>query len=128
MDLYERNGNILYILNVLKKYSDEEHKLYATEIAEKVKEIYGVDIDSRTVRRNINLLKYKFKYDISTREENGKGYYISRDPETDFEKGEIRAIIDTFSYSNYIVPSVAKNIIKKCKSLQNIYENKSLNN
>ena len=46
MDLYERNGNILYILNVLKKYSDEEHKLYATEIAEKVKEIYGVDIDS----------------------------------------------------------------------------------
>ena len=27
MDLYERNGNILYILNVLKKYSDEEHKL-----------------------------------------------------------------------------------------------------
>jgi len=128
MDLYERNGNILYILNVLKKYSDEEHKLYATEISKKIKEIYDVDIDSRTVRRNINLLKYKFEYDISTREENGKGYYINRDPETDFEKGEIRAIIDTFSYSNYIVPSVAKNIIKKCKNLQNIYENKSLNN
>ena len=25
MDLYEKNGNILYILNVLKKYSDEDH-------------------------------------------------------------------------------------------------------
>ena len=116
MDLYERNGNILYILNVLKKYSDEEHKLYATEIAEKVKEIYGVDIDSRTVRRNINLLKYKFEYDISTREENGKGYYISRDPETDFEKGEIRAIIDTFSYSNYIVCFLIINFRRTCES------------
>ena len=128
MELYERNGNILYVLNVLKKYSDEDHKLYATEIAEKIKEIYGIDIDSRTVRRNINLLKYKFEYDISTREENGKGYYISKNPDTDFEKGEIRAIIDTFSYSNYIVPSVAKNIIKKCKNLQNVYENKDLEN
>lgn len=128
MDLYEKNGNILYVLNVLKKYSDEDHKLYATEIAEKIKEIYGVDIDSRTVRRNINLLKYKLEYDISTREDNGKGYYISKNPDTDFEKGEIRAIIDTFSYSNYIVPSVAKDIIKKCKNLQNVYENKDLEN
>ena len=59
MDLYEKNGNILYILNVLKKYSDEEHKLSATEIQIKIKEIYNVDIDSRTIRRNINLLKYK---------------------------------------------------------------------
>lgn len=126
MDLYEKNGNILYILNVLKKYSDEEHMLSAIEIQRKVKEIYNVEIDPRTIRRNINLLKYKLDYDISTREENGKGYYINRDPETDFESGEIRAIIDNFSYANYIVPSVAKEIIKKCKKMQNIYENEKL--
>ena len=126
MDLYEKNGNILYILNVLKKYSDEEHMLSAIEIQRKVKEIYDVEIDPRTIRRNINLLKYKLDYDISTREENGKGYYINRDPETDFEPGEIRAIIDNFSYANYIVPSVAKEIINKCKNMQNIYENEKL--
>lgn len=128
MDLYEKNGNCIYILNVLKKYTDSEHTLASTEIAEKVKEIYNVEIDPRTIRRNINLLKYKLNYDISTREENGKGYYLTRNPETDFEIGEIRAIIDTFSYSNYIVPSVAENIIKKCKNLQNVYENQSLRN
>ena len=126
MELYEKNGNILYILNVLKKYSNEEHMLSATEIQRKVKEIYDVEIDPRTIRRNINLLKYKLDYDISTREENGKGYYINRDPETDFEPGEIRAIIDNFSYANYIVPSIAKEIIKKCKNMQNIYENEKL--
>ena len=70
MDLYEKNGNILYILNILKKYSDEEHKMTATEIQKMVKEIYNIEIDPRTIRRNINLLKYKFNYDISTREEN----------------------------------------------------------
>ena len=32
MELYEKNGNILYILNVLKKYSDEERKLSIFEI------------------------------------------------------------------------------------------------
>lgn len=128
MDLYEKNGNILYILNVLKKYSDENHLLKTTEIREKIKEIYDIEIDTRTIRRNINLLKYKLDYDISTRDENGKGYYISKDPETDFEQGEIRAIIDTFSYASYIVPSVSQSVIKKCKNLQNVYENEKLKN
>lgn len=123
MDLYEKNGNILYILNILKKYTDEDHMFSATEIQLKIKEIYNVEIDTRTIRRNINLLKYKLNYDISTRDENKKGYYLNRDPETDFEPGEIRAIIDNFSYANYIVPSVAKNIIKKCKNIQTVYEN-----
>ena len=126
MDLYEKNGNILYILNVLKKYSDEDHKLSAAEIGRKVKKIYNVEIDPRTIRRNINLLKYKLEYDISTREENGEGYYINRDPETDFEPGEIRAIIDNFSYANYIVPSISREIIKKCKNMQTVYENEKL--
>ena len=29
---------------------------------------------------------------------------------------EVRAIIDNFSYASYIVPNIAKNIIKKCKN------------
>ena len=128
MDLFEKNGNPIYILNILKKYTDSEHIITVAEIKRKVKETYDVDIDPRTIRRNINLLKYKLDYDISTRDENGKGYYLDKDPETDFESGEIRAIIDMFCYSNYIVPSVAKGIIKKCKNMQNIYENKKLKN
>ena len=126
MDLYEKNGNVLYILNVLKKYSDEEHMLSVAEMQRKIKEIYNVEIDPRTIRRNINILKYKLDYDISTRDDNGKGYYLNRDPETDFEPGEVRAIIDNFSYANYIVPSIAKNIIKKCKNIQTIYENEKI--
>lgn len=128
MELYEKNGNILYILKVLKKYSDEEHKLSISELRNKINEEYGEDIDPRTIRRNINLLKEKFGYDISTYNENKIGYYISNDPETDFEPGEIRAIIDTFSYSTFIEPRMAEGIIKKCKNLQTVYENEKIEN
>lgn len=128
MELYEKNGNILYILNTLKKYSDEEHKLSISELKCKIKEEYEVDIDPRTIRRNINLLKEKLGYDISTYNDNNVGYYIINDPETDFEPGEIRAIIDIFSYSTFIETRMAKGIINKCKKLQNIYQNGKINN
>ena len=128
MDLYEKNGNILYILNVLRKYSDEEHKLSISNLKQKIKEEYGEEIDPRTIRRNINLLKEKFGYDISTYNDNKIGYYLSNDPETDFEPGEIRAIIDTFSYSTFVEKSFANGIIKKCKNLQTVYENEKIKN
>lgn len=128
MELYERNGNILYILNILKKYTDADHKLSITQLQEKIKEEYNQDIDSRTIRRNINLLQQKFGYDISTYNDNKQGYYITNDPETDFEPGEIRAIIDTFSYASFIEENLAKGIINKCKNLQNIYENEKIKN
>lgn len=72
MELYEKNGNILYILNVLKKYSDEEHMLSVTEIKRKIQEIYNIEIDPRTIRRNITIIKndnetFRLIVDTSTR-------------------------------------------------------------
>ena len=127
---YANQGNILYVLNILKKHSDDEHPLSAEEIGDLVDNEYDVKIEQRTVRRNIELLIQKFKYDIATvrAEKNKKLYYINRDPETDFEPGEIRAIIDNFSYASYIVPSVADGIIKKCKSIQTKFENDKIKN
>ena len=126
MELYEQNGNILYILNVLKKYSDEEHMLQINDIRNYINEIYEVDIDPRTIRRNITLLKEKLDYDIVTWNDNRKGYYLIKNPDMDFEPGEIRAIIDTFSYSSFIPKSISNEIIDKCKNMQNIYENEKL--
>ena len=102
MELYEQNGNILYILNVLKKYSNEDHLLKISDIKNYVKELYDVEIDPRTIRRNINLLKEKLDYDIETWNDNRTGYYLLKNPDMDFESGELRAIIDTFSYSTFI--------------------------
>ena len=79
MELYERNGNILYILNVLKRYTDENHLLSANKIAQLVEDEYNVSIDSRTVRRNINLLCDKFGIDIETWGDNKKDKFLIED-------------------------------------------------
>lgn len=120
--LHEKNGNILYILNILKKYSDEDHILTAKEITNLVKEEYDVDNDDRTIRRNISLLKEKFGYDISTKKENKKGYYLIKDYYSDFDLGEIRTIIDTISFAPYITKEKSRRIIGKCMDLLNNYE------
>jgi predicted DNA-binding transcriptional regulator YafY len=120
--LYEKNGNILYILNVLKKYSDYAHMLQTKDIVDKIKEVYDVDIDPRTVRRNIKLLKEKFDYDITTYNENKKGYYILKDPDTEFELGELEAMIEMFTYSNFVTDDIAKSIVNKCLSMMTLYE------
>lgn len=120
--LYLQNGNILYILNVLKKYSDEDHILSAEKIKNYIYDEYEVNIDVRTIRRNIRLLIDKFEYDISTRSDNNKGYYYIRDVDKDFELGEIRTIIDTISFANYITPKTSRSIINKCLNMLNIYE------
>lgn len=126
--LYVKNGNILYILNVLKKYSDEDHLLQIKDIKEKIKELYDVDIDSRTIRRNITLLKEKFSYDIDTYQDNHRGYRIRRDAETEFELGELETIIATFAYSNFVTEDITKSIINKCLSMMSIYEQEKYRN
>lgn len=126
MKIYEQNGNILYILNILKKYSDSDHMLQINDIKKHINDIYGVDIDPRTIRRNINLLIEKFDYDIITWNDNRKGYYLLKNPDMDFESGEIRAIIDTFSYSTFIPNSITKDVISKCRHMQNVYENEKI--
>ena len=90
----ENKGNILYVLNTLKKYSDDEHILSSNEIKELIKKDYDVNIDSRTIRRNINLLIEKFSYDISTYNDNRKGYYYIKNIDIDFTLGEIIMIIN----------------------------------
>ena len=124
---HEKNGNALYIINILKKYSCEEHKLSVTELIKYIEDIYGVKNDRRTIERNIALLKDKLDYDIIVSKVGNKNYYyLLNNPDTDFEPGEIRTIIDTFSYATFIPEKISKEIINKCQNMQNIYENEKL--
>lgn len=124
---HEKNGNAIYIINVLKKYSDVEHKLSVMDIINYIENIYEVKNDRRTIERNIELLKEKLDYDIDISKVGNKNYYyLINNPDIDFESGEIRAIIDTFSYATFIPESISKEIINKCRNMQNIYENKKL--
>ena len=128
MEKYEKNGSVLYILNILKNYSDEDHLLSSNKISELIEEVYKVKLDSRKIRRDINLLIENFGYDIETYQENNIGYCIRKDPDKDFELGELHAIIDTFSYSNFIPNKISTSILNKCLSKMNMYEQEGFKN
>ena len=124
---HEKNGNALYIINILKKYSSEEHKISVNELIKYIEDIYGVQNDRRTIERNIELLRDKLDYDILVSKIGNKNYYyLLNNPDVDFEPGEIRTIIDTFSYATFIPESISKEIIKKCQNMQNVYENEKM--
>ena len=49
---------IINILEILKKYSDMDHRLTQADIMEKLKKEYYMDVDRKTVKRNLmNLLR-----------------------------------------------------------------------
>ena len=67
---------ILYIYEILKRYSDANHKLSQSRIAELVQKEYGMTCDRKTVGRNINAL-IDAGIDIETYDENNVGYYLA---------------------------------------------------
>lgn len=107
--------NIL-ILEILKKYSDEEHHLTQQEIIRKLKSDYGVEnTDRRTVRDNVQSL-VDMGYGIENEGENG--YYMYG---REFDEAELRLLIDSVLFSKCISNTVAKKLIEKLKSLGNLY-------
>ena len=83
-------ANLLCVLKILEEYSDSEHILPMREIIGKMKSIYDIDIARRAVYGAIELLK-QMGYDISTYEENGRGYYLRS---RQFEPSELRLLTD----------------------------------
>ena len=122
----ENKGNVLYVLNTLKTYSDDEHILSSNDIKELIKKDYDVNIDSRTIRRNINLLIEKFSYDISTYNDNRKGYYYIKNIDIDFTLGEIIMIINQIKLANDINEETSNLLVNKLEKQINIFDREKL--
>ena len=76
--------NPIYLLHILREYSDKDHILSMHAILEKLRVLYDCEADRRTIYSQIELLQ-TCGFDISLYTENGKGYYLR---EREFEKSE----------------------------------------
>ena len=56
MDTLKPKKPLLLILEILRKYTDENHRLSQKDIADILKNEYGLKVDRKTVRRNITTL------------------------------------------------------------------------
>ncbi len=145
-DIHPKKLLILYILDILQKYTDEEHTLSQKEIQDILKKEYEMPVDRKAVKRNLlNLIEYGS--DIEYREVLRKEIFRKKDFASDedtadfmekessednllwtdfylkqkFTDEELRLLIDSLLFSKHIPYSQAKDLITKLESLSNIY-------
>lgn len=123
---------IINILDILKRYTDEDHRLSQKEIVDLLKNEYGMTIDRKSVKRNLsNLMEmgYPIEYSEKVRMMPNKTTgeleesYILSDfyLERDFSDAELRLLIDSLLFSKHIPYNQCRDLINKLESLSNKY-------
>lgn len=105
----EKSLTPLFILKILKEYSDAEHPLTQQKIIDEL-DTYGIEMERKAVARHLSNLE-SAGYAI---EHTRNGVYLENDG---FEDSELRLLIDGVLFSKHISKTYAEGIIKKLMSL-----------
>lgn len=123
---------VINILDILRRYTDEDHRLSQKEIAEILRTEYGIEAERKTIRRHLlNLIDcgYEIEYSESVRmvpnpktgvpEESylWSDFYLVRD----FTDAELRLLIDSLLFSKHIPYSQCRELVEKLEGLSNVY-------
>lgn len=123
---------ILYILDILQKYSDDEHGLSQKHILDILERDYSMKADRKSIRSNIITLieaGYAVEYkEILRSTKNPKtgeieessiytNYYLRKE----FHDSELRLLIDSLLFSKHIPSSQCKALIGKLEHLSSKY-------
>ena len=116
---------IIYILKALENYSSKNCTYSQQKIIELVYDKYGMKLDRKTVRHNLSKLLeagFPLEHEEFTRT-NTKGqtetiltnwYY---DHESEWDISELRMMIDSITFSNYLPKKQCSSITKKIAAL-----------
>lgn len=122
---------IMSILNILRKYSDEDHRLNQKDIIKLYQQEYGEKVDRKAVKRNMSdLLEFGFdiEYSESIRKRINKDgkeeedtvlseFYLNRD----FTESELRLLIDSILFSMNLPHKQKMGLIEKLEGLSSVY-------
>ena len=109
---------LIYILEILKEYSDKNHTLTQSDIINKLDNIYGIVLERKTIGSHLQLL-IDCDYDIIYVPKSG--YYLGK---RDLDENQIKFLIDAVYSSKMITGDDAKEIAKKLYSNLSRYEQK----
>lgn len=132
-DMQPKKMIILDILDIMRKHTDEYHRLSQQQIQNLMEKEYGMKVDRKTVRRNLSKLiefgfpiKYRgmdFECDAITRNsKNGEEtiltdwYYIH-----EFENGELRLLIDNVLLTDGLSKKDRISLIRRLERLSSKY-------
>ena len=100
----------LYVMQILLRYSDENHSISSNEIVRHLKD-YGVSAERKAIYTDIEIL-VKFGLDIETIP--NVGYYVNS---RKFELAELKLLVDAVQSSKFITQKASRNLIRKLESL-----------
>ena len=129
---------ILYILQILRKYTDSAHTMTQQQITEKLLSEYGLEVDRTTVKRNIEGLieaGYNIQCREVTRKVKNKKTGITEENtiftdlyyQHDFTEAELRMIIDGLLFSRSVPYKQRRQLIDKLGKLSSSYFNQRMN-
>ena len=129
---------ILYILQILRRYTDADHTMTQQQIAEKLMNDYGLEVNRATVKRNISDLieaGYNIQYtevnrsyvNKKTGEKEENTIYTDLYYEHDFTEAELHMIIDGLLFSRSVPYKQRKQLIDKLGKLSSSWFNRRMN-
>jgi len=114
----DKKSSVLYVLDILQTYTDNEHSLNYSQIGDKLSSIYGISLERKTIARDIDILIEK-GYEIIKR-----GNYGVHLESRDFEEGELLYFIDAIYSSRSMPTRYAKELVAKLTKDYSIYDKK----
>lgn len=116
---YGQKLKILYVLEILKKYSDEAHPLTAEAICERL-EAEGISAERKSIYSDISAL-CEYGFDI-IKSSSPKGWFLG---EREFEEPEIFLLSDAVRSAKFISPNKSKKLIDKLDSFMSCHHSEN---
>jgi len=104
---------IMYMYQLLLKYSDEDHPLTTNQIRELMEKEHGISMHRTTVPKDVDLL-IAAGFPIHTQRSRANKYYLE---EGRFELPELKVLIDAVESSKFITEKKSRALVDKLISL-----------
>ena len=113
---------LLYLKELLEKYTDEEHILNANEIADLLTAEHGIVCERKSLYKDIEILQ-SYGMDIVCTRSPKRGYFLASGC---FELAEIRLLSDAVQAADFITKKKTRALLKKIESFVSVYRAQSL--
>ena len=113
---------LMYLADILKRKTDDEHDLMLTDIAALL-EAQGIQAERKTFYTDFEELR---KYGIDVQGRKRGNYYYYHVGEREFDLAELKLIIDSIQSAKFMTERKSRELIKKIEKLASEYQEKEL--
>ncbi len=108
---------LIYIVDILKKHTDEDHPMNAAELCDRLAE-FGVSAERKAIYNDIDML-ISYGYDIIKTRIPKAGYFLAS---REFELPEIYLLADAVRSAEFITPKKTRELLNKIDSFLSIHQ------